>query len=129
MSSEISAENFDKFEEEEPFFTNDVKRKNVPGRKFDMHFIGYTYKADVENEKSMLNNVLKDLDSITEAQISSQSQNSQIGNLKAQQHNFQEGKNSYRDMSRSSSEQQLSNKPTMQKDNSQNKLGLNPQKN
>ena len=36
-------------------------------RKFDMHFIGYTYKADVENEKSMLVNVLKDLDSIGES--------------------------------------------------------------
>ena len=32
-----------------------------------MHFIGYTYKADVENEKLMLNNVLKDLDTINEA--------------------------------------------------------------
>ena len=37
-----------------------------------MHFIGYTYKADVENEKSMLVNVLKDLDSIGEAQMASQ---------------------------------------------------------
>lgn len=66
MSSEISAENFDKFDEEEPFI-NDNKngvRKGVGARKFDMHFIGYTYKADVENEKSMLVNVLKDLDSI-----------------------------------------------------------------
>jgi hypothetical protein len=66
VSSEISAENFDKFDEEEPFI-NDNKngvRKGVGARKFDMHFIGYTYKADVENEKSMLVNVLKDLDSI-----------------------------------------------------------------
>lgn len=31
-----------------------------------MHFIGYTYKADVENEKSMINNVLKDLDAVQE---------------------------------------------------------------
>jgi hypothetical protein len=29
-----------------------------------MNFIGYTYKADVENEKSMLVNVLKELDSV-----------------------------------------------------------------
>ncbi len=34
-----------------------------------MNFIGYTYKADVENEKSMLVNVLKDLDTITESQV------------------------------------------------------------
>lgn len=32
-----------------------------------MNFIGYTYKADVENEKNMLVNVLKDLDTISEA--------------------------------------------------------------
>ena len=70
MSSEISAENFDKFEEEDPFLPGDQKgarKGGAGGRKFDMHFIGYTYKADVENEKSMLVNVLKDLDSINEA--------------------------------------------------------------
>lgn len=39
-----------------------------------MNFIGYTYKADVENEKSMLVNVLKDLDTITETQNQSQAQ-------------------------------------------------------
>lgn len=33
-----------------------------------MNFIGYTYKADVEHEKSMLVNVLKDLDAISETQ-------------------------------------------------------------
>jgi len=32
-----------------------------------MNFIGFTYKADVENEKLMLNGVLKDLDQINEA--------------------------------------------------------------
>lgn len=32
-----------------------------------MNFIGYTYKADVENEKSMLVNVLKDLDTIADS--------------------------------------------------------------
>lgn len=29
-----------------------------------MDFIGYTYKADVEHEKSLLVNVLKDLETI-----------------------------------------------------------------
>ena len=64
VSSEISAENFDKFEEEDPFLPGDPKARKggAGGRKFDMHFIGYTYKADVENERSMLVNVLKDLD-------------------------------------------------------------------
>lgn len=71
VTSEISTENFDKFEEEEPFFqANDGKRKGalaggaVVNRRLDMNFIGYTYKADVENEKCMLVNVLKELDSI-----------------------------------------------------------------
>lgn len=35
-----------------------------------MNFIGYTYKADVENEKSMLVNVLKDLDTLADSQPS-----------------------------------------------------------
>ena len=33
-----------------------------------MNFVGYTYKADVEAEKSMLVNVLKGLDSANEGQ-------------------------------------------------------------
>jgi hypothetical protein len=40
----------------------EAKRKNG-NRKVDMNFVGYTYKADVEAEKSMLVNVLKELDS------------------------------------------------------------------
>lgn len=73
VASEISTENFDKFEEEEPFFGNQDNKggKKFGARKLDMNFIGYTYKADVENEKSMLVNVLKDLDTITESQIQS----------------------------------------------------------
>jgi hypothetical protein len=69
VTSEISAENFDKFEEEEPYLSTTDKngKKNSMGRKFDMHFIGYTYKADVESERSMLVNVLKDLDTVSEA--------------------------------------------------------------
>ena len=31
-----------------------------------MNFVGYTYKADVEAEKSMLVNVLKELDSVSD---------------------------------------------------------------
>jgi len=61
--SDISNENFDQFEEEDPFHRPfEAKRKNG-NRKVDMNFVGYTYKADVEAEKSMLVNVLKELDS------------------------------------------------------------------
>jgi len=66
VSSEVSSENFDKFEEEEPFFAG-ANKNGKGGRRIDMNFIGYTYKADVENEKSMLVNVLKDLDTISES--------------------------------------------------------------
>jgi len=45
-------------------------RKKAPlaNRRVDMNFIGYTYKADVENEKCMLVNVLKELDSLQSEQ-------------------------------------------------------------
>lgn len=66
ICSEISAENFDKFdEEEEQKLQEGKKKKGGMGRKLDMNFIGYTYKADVENEKSLLLNILKDLDAVT----------------------------------------------------------------
>ena len=39
-----------------------------------MNFVGYTYKADVEAEKSMLVNVLKELDSVNDQQFESQQQ-------------------------------------------------------
>lgn len=50
MQSEISNENFDHFEEEEPYEAN----KKIVNRKVDVKFIGYTYKADVEEQRSML---------------------------------------------------------------------------
>ena len=59
MKSEISNENFDHFEEEEPF----DQGKKAGNRKVDMKFIGYTYKADVEEHRNMLVKVLKDLGS------------------------------------------------------------------
>jgi hypothetical protein len=39
-----------------------------------MNFVGYTYKADVEAEKSMLVNVLKELDSVSDQQFDSKEQ-------------------------------------------------------
>lgn len=61
VKSEISNENFDHFDEEEPF--DHIKKGN---RKVDMKFIGYTYKADVEEQKNMLVKVLKDLGCVQE---------------------------------------------------------------
>jgi hypothetical protein len=34
-----------------------------------MNFVGYTYKAEVETEKSMLINVLKELDNVNDQQF------------------------------------------------------------
>jgi hypothetical protein len=51
VTSEISTENFDKFEEEEPYYSAVDKNKKGTSKKLDMNFIGYTYKADVEHEK------------------------------------------------------------------------------
>ena len=48
-----------------------------------MNFIGYTYKADVEEQRSMLVNVLKDLGNISDADSSPTNAN----NLYAQSQN------------------------------------------
>ena len=66
VSSEISNENFDQFDEEDPFHRSNDQKRKASNRKVDMNFVGYTYKADVEAEKSMLVNVLKELDSVSE---------------------------------------------------------------
>lgn len=55
MQSEVSNENFDHFEEETKNESTKVSRK------VDMKFVGYTYKADVEQQKNLLIQVLKDL--------------------------------------------------------------------
>ena len=66
VTSEISNENFDQFDEEDPFHRSNEQRRKTGNRKVDMNFVGYTYKADVEAEKSMLVNVLKELDSVND---------------------------------------------------------------
>lgn len=66
ITSEISNENFDQFDEEDPFHRPIDNKKKAGNRKVDMNFVGYTYKADVEAEKSMLVNVLKELDSVSD---------------------------------------------------------------
>lgn len=80
VTSEISTENFDKFDEEEPFYpiangaqgASALQRKNPQAKRLDMNFIDYTYKAYVEAEKSMLVNVLKELDSLESSQTQQQ---------------------------------------------------------
>lgn len=74
-----------------------------------MHFIGYTYKADVENEKSTLVNVLKDLDGVGEGHSGAHDHH-KTKNEKALKHNpniNNQGGNSHREISRNSSENHM----------------------
>jgi hypothetical protein len=60
LKSEVDTSNFDHFDEEEPLYTEDTKnRKN--SRK-NVNFIGYTFKRDVENQRTSLVNALHDLE-------------------------------------------------------------------
>lgn len=56
----LDTTNFDKFEEEEPWF---FEQPNInPYKKADINFIGYTFKRDSENERSELINALENLE-------------------------------------------------------------------
>lgn len=77
VASEISNENFDQFDEEDPFHRSNEQKRKTGNRKVDMNFVGYTYKADVEAEKSMLVNVLKELDSVSDQQFEPQDKGGQ----------------------------------------------------
>lgn len=118
VTSEISNENFDKFEEDEPFFGGGDKKKGVVSRKLDMNFIGYTYKADVEQQKTNLVNVLKDLDTL----IQGQPREDHTASVIHQKSTYNNGGSSFRDMSRSSSDQQIGTQ--LQRDSSNNKLQM-----
>lgn len=72
VCSEISNENFDQFDVEDPFHRPIDNKKKPGNRKIDMNFVGYTYKAGVEAEKSMLVNVLKELDNVSDQQFEQQ---------------------------------------------------------
>jgi serine/threonine kinase 38 len=52
---ETDTSNFDHFDEEEPMHynlsENDKKANRYKPRKVDLHFVGYTYKKDVEDQR------------------------------------------------------------------------------
>ena len=63
LSGETDVSNFDKFEEEEPFYPPEEKKSSkYKPRKIDMNFIGYTYKKDVQNGKVNLENAINNID-------------------------------------------------------------------
>ncbi|CAG9327149.1 unnamed protein product [Blepharisma stoltei] len=62
LSSEIDTSNFDKIEENEPFYPPESSRKKK--QRKDANFIGYTYKRDIENQRNGLVTALVELDAI-----------------------------------------------------------------
>ena len=59
LKSDESCENFDHFDEEESFVPNEEKKGGRRARK-DIQFVGYTYKKDVEEQKSNFVRALND---------------------------------------------------------------------
>mmetsp|Transcript_34253 Transcript_34253/g.25317 ORF Transcript_34253/g.25317 Transcript_34253/m.25317 type:complete len:189 (-) Transcript_34253:366-932(-) len=53
LDSDEDCRRFDKFDEEEPFYPMDDKKNGKKARK-DINFVGYTFKKDVEDQKSNL---------------------------------------------------------------------------
>ena len=51
---------FDRFEEEEPWFPAEDAAKRSRKQRKDINFVGYTYKADVEEQKSKLVQALQE---------------------------------------------------------------------
>jgi serine/threonine kinase 38 len=60
LKSEIDTSNFDKFDEEEPWYIED-QNKSRKQRK-DINFIGYTFKRDIEAQRSLLVVALQELE-------------------------------------------------------------------
>ena len=58
VGDEVDCTRFDKFEEEEPFYPSEDRGKRKLRK--DINFVGYTYKADVEEQKSKLVQALQE---------------------------------------------------------------------
>jgi serine/threonine kinase 38 len=55
--------NFDKYDEEEPWISNDPPNKKYKkNRQQDLNFIGFTYKRDIENQRGGLVEALENLE-------------------------------------------------------------------
>lgn len=52
LTSEDDCRRFDKFDEEEPFHPVDDKKNNPKKQRKDVNFPGYTFKKDVEEQKT-----------------------------------------------------------------------------
>jgi len=77
IKNEADSSNFDKFDEEESFYPPEDNKpaKYKKSRKIDVNFVGYTYKGDLENQRSTIANALHDLDAIKMATQKSKEDN------------------------------------------------------
>ncbi|CAG9312883.1 STK38_2 [Blepharisma stoltei] len=62
LRSEVDTSNFDQFEEVEPFYPPESERKKKIRK--DNNFIGYTYKKELENQRTSLVTALQELDAV-----------------------------------------------------------------
>lgn len=61
LKSDIDTTNFDKYEEEEPWIPEDKPKNGKKSRK-EVQFIGYTFKRDLENERTSVASALEELE-------------------------------------------------------------------
>lgn len=61
MKDELDVSNFDKFEEEDPWI-NQENNKKSKNRQQNFPFIGYTYKKNIESERSPIKKYLEGFD-------------------------------------------------------------------
>jgi len=64
VKSEIDTSNFDKFEEKEPFYPEQSRRKK---QRKDINFIGYTYNRENEVQRPILASALQELEQLRQS--------------------------------------------------------------
>jgi serine/threonine kinase 38 len=62
QTSDTDTSNFDHFDETEPFYPPEAPKKQR--RRKDINFIGYTYKKEDENERTMIEQALEELEAV-----------------------------------------------------------------
>lgn len=62
LTGDTDTSNFDRFEESEPFYPIETTKKRRQRR--DPNFIGYTYKREDENERTMIVQALEELEAV-----------------------------------------------------------------
>ena len=68
VRSDTDTRHFDKFEEDEPFYPPQAQATAAVYRK-NIEFIGYTYKKDIEQQRSGLVEALQDLESVRRSAV------------------------------------------------------------